>query len=180
MQQIETIIRASATELACDTTREHQVISASKDGNRLRGDPAETTTPTNMKAQDNADVRLSLPLHINRVAFRLQPLTILSFMQNLNRTKDEDRSMSIKSNKVLSSFIHDSQNAIVGWSAARLLHVKQPFEVKAESTPILIDRLEQNNADFANRSRKRKATLASPPSESISGNKRNKHRELVS
>eukprot|EP00466_Bigelowiella_natans_P003634 jgi/Bigna1/134105/aug1.23_g8813 len=133
-----------------------------------RRDSAETTTPVNMKAQDTTNVRL--PLQINQVVFRLQPLTILSFMQDLNRTNYTDRTTNLKSKKVLSSFIHDSQNAIVGWSAARLLHVKQPFEIKTESIPLLTDRLE-HNVDFAKRSRKRKIALTSSPSETILGNK---------
>mmetsp|Transcript_16975 Transcript_16975/g.23741 ORF Transcript_16975/g.23741 Transcript_16975/m.23741 type:complete len:194 (-) Transcript_16975:494-1075(-) len=161
-------------EVECANLADKAVSNANSKPQKL-----ETKTPTKIKAQMDPDAsRISCHMRINPLLLG-QSLTILSFMQGLNRTAGQ----GISNDKILSSFINESQiqqdisshdsmlqphMPIMGketetfrnhealpsdedfeWSAAKLLRVKPP-----ESSEIVLkyDNHDKNyeNADTCN------------------------------
>mmetsp|Transcript_19426 Transcript_19426/g.47474 ORF Transcript_19426/g.47474 Transcript_19426/m.47474 type:complete len:145 (+) Transcript_19426:210-644(+) len=85
----------------------------------------ELETPPKIKAQFPPKPRNEAPM-LQPIIFELQPLTILSFMQDLNRTRPKSGPSKLET-CVLSAFIHDSkiaQSVKPRWPSTKLVCMK--------------------------------------------------------
>mmetsp|Transcript_25968 Transcript_25968/g.46143 ORF Transcript_25968/g.46143 Transcript_25968/m.46143 type:complete len:182 (-) Transcript_25968:178-723(-) len=124
-QQMESISSQDHPKSAknTDCSKSVKLIESSKEGDEVIKRCDETRTPKLPKKEATAGNLQFMP-----VVFRLQPLTILSFMKDLNRSKCLKPETRTRAN-ILSSYISKSEtekrtnNGTETWSAARLLRV---------------------------------------------------------